>query len=503
MNIVVIGAGIGGLTCAALLRRAGHAVTVLEAQTYPGGCAGTFFWQGYRFDTGATLAGGFSEGGPHWQVAQQLGLTWPVEPVRPIAWITHLPDGPAVRQWVDAAQWEAEWRSAFPGSAPFWRRQARLADLAWDVTTRPFPWPPERSADLLTLARAIRPRTLGATPWLLRTMRHLLPPDDPALRLFVDANLLISAQTTADHANALYGSAALDLPRRGVSHVTGGIGALAETLVQWLRDHGGEVLFRQQVDQIVLRGGRAVAVQTNTAAERRRKGVEIPCDALIANLTPWGLARLLGEAAPSRLGRELRTRPVTWGAFMLYVGAEAAALPALEADHHQVIGDAALPLGEGNSVFVSMSPPGDTSRAPAGMRAINLSTHTDIGRWWALRDAPGGKAAYEALRAAYTERMLASAEKAIPGLRQAARVILPATPVTYAHWTGRPLGMVGGFAQTSLLDARGPGTGIPNVWLVGDSIFPGQSTAGVTAGALRVAQVVLSRKPTCSANSAA
>ena len=41
-RIIVIGAGIGGLTAAAWLTRAGADVTVLEAHVYPGGCAGTF-----------------------------------------------------------------------------------------------------------------------------------------------------------------------------------------------------------------------------------------------------------------------------------------------------------------------------------------------------------------------------------------------------------------------------------------------------------------------------
>ncbi|MCB0132713.1 MAG: FAD-dependent oxidoreductase, partial [Caldilineaceae bacterium] len=38
-HIVVIGAGVGGLTTAARLAKAGLNVTVLEAHIYPGGCA--------------------------------------------------------------------------------------------------------------------------------------------------------------------------------------------------------------------------------------------------------------------------------------------------------------------------------------------------------------------------------------------------------------------------------------------------------------------------------
>ena len=63
-QIVVIGAGVGGLVTAACLARSGANVTVLEAQSYVGGCAGTFFRKRYRFDAGATVAAGFGPGGP-------------------------------------------------------------------------------------------------------------------------------------------------------------------------------------------------------------------------------------------------------------------------------------------------------------------------------------------------------------------------------------------------------------------------------------------------------
>ena len=49
-----------------------------------------------------------------------------------------------------------------------------------------------------------------------------------------------------------------------------------------------------------------------------------------------------------------------------------------------------------------------------------------------------------------------------------------------------------GRRSSNIEDRRGarPRTGLPNLRLVGDSIFPGQSTAGVTLGAMRVADDV-------------
>ncbi len=490
-HTVVIGAGIGGLTTAALLLKAGHRVTVLEAHVYPGGSAGTFYHKKYRFDAGATLAGGFSTGGPHARLAEILDLTWPIAPVDP-AWEVHLPDGRAVTQWADPEQWTAEWQSAFPDTGSFWRKQEQLADISWDISSRSFPWPPRSAADLMTLAAAVRPRTLGSLPYLNATIGDLTRDESPMFRAFLDGQLLISAQTTADKANALYGSAALDLPRRGVNHVHGGIGALADTLVTWIRDNGGDVLFRQRVERVERDSrGRVQAVET-------KKGLRLEADLFVANLTPWGLERILGDETPMSLRRETARRPATWGAFTLYLGLDRRSLPANLTGHYQIIRDHTQPLGEGNSVFVSLSDETDPARAPEGKIAATLSTHTAVEPWWSLREGPD-EAAYLDRRDAYTNRLLDAAEIAIPGLRQAVELELPGTPVTFEFYTGRPQGMVGGFAQTSIFTARGPETGIENVWLVGDSIFPGQSTAGVTLGALRVAAGVLRQAPALTA----
>jgi phytoene dehydrogenase-like protein len=257
------------------------------------------------------------------------------------------------------------------------------------------------------------------------------------------------------------------------------MGGIAKTLAQAIIDHGGQVLYRKQINRIIQEGNRPVAVETN-------RGESFPADIVIANLTPWSIKKLLGDNFPLRLQR-LPERPQTgWGAFVVYVGIDGAVVPTDFPLHHQVI--VREPLGEGNSLFISISPAWDQHRGPEGHRAVTISTHTRLGPWWDLfeHDRP----AYEARKSAYTDRILAAAETALPRLRDAAQLVMPGTPVTFQRFTRRQWGWVGGFPQTDLFQSWGPRLS-PNLWMVGDSIFPGQSTAAVALGGLRVANTLL------------
>jgi C-3',4' desaturase CrtD len=487
-RIIVIGAGVGGLTTAALLAQAGHDVTVLEAQTYPGGCAGTFFHKGYRFEAGATVAGGFQPGGPHAIVADKLGITFPVRLHDP-AWVVHLPDCS-----VKLTRDNADVINTFPHTARFWDEQSGLADICWRMSGQGLPFPPTDLRELGWLAgTALRnfPQDVRIAPFALMTAHDWLRwrgvADDPSFVRFIDAQLLIAAQTTSRHANAIYSATALDLARQGVYHVEGGIGGLAETLVKAVEGYGGRVLYRRRVKRIVMENGRAVAVE----AEQRRQTERYDADFVVGNLTPWSLDELLGEDSPRGLKRETQSLRKGWGAFVLHLGVRADAFPHDFPDHHQVLASVDQPLGEGRSIFMSISPEWDSSRAPTGHRAMTITTHTEVTQWWDLLQRDEN--AYHARKADYSDKMLTLVERVLPGFRQHIALHLPGTPVTYRFYTDRHLGMVGGFPQESLFKARSQLTGVANVRLVGDSIFPGQSTAGVSLGALRVAADVLAR----------
>ncbi len=502
-RVVVIGAGIGGLTTAAILARQGLDVTVLEAHVDPGGCAATFFHRGYRFDAGATLAGGFYPHGPMALIAQAAGIEdWPLlanDAPGPVMAV-HLPGGQTVLRWSGDERRQAYEQAFGPQSGRFWDWQERAADALWALALHNPPWPPQGIAGWGGLLRAgvgwlsqeiiqgqaARLPALAADAF--RPLAAHLAGQPEALRLFVDGQLLISAQAESAQANALYGAAALDLPRRGVAHLAGGLGGLARRLAQVVTRHGGRVLYRREAVRVRMQAGRPAAVE---ARHGRAAAVDcFPAEIVIANLTPWNAAALLGADAPPGLRRLLDRPPDGWGAFTVYAALDGSVAPPDFPLHHQVL--AGRPLGEGRSVFLSLSPANDAGRAPAGQRALSLSTHTRFGPWWALHQADPD--AYLARRQEYAARLLALAGQALPGLAEAATWYLTATPLTFARYTRRAWGWVGGFPQTSLVRPLRPRLA-SGLWLVGDSIFPGQSTAAAALGGLRVATDVLAALP--------
>src|SRR3954452_25015342 len=89
-DLVVVGGGMGGLATAALARRLGLRVALLEAHTRLGGCAGYFGRGPYTFDAGATALMGLETGEPLGDLLRCLGVDFEWE--RAVGYRVHLPD---------------------------------------------------------------------------------------------------------------------------------------------------------------------------------------------------------------------------------------------------------------------------------------------------------------------------------------------------------------------------------------------------------------------------
>ncbi|MGV2435673.1 MAG UNVERIFIED_CONTAM: hypothetical protein LVT10_13040 [Anaerolineae bacterium] len=114
---------------------------------------------------------------------------------------------------------------------------------------------------------------------------------------FIDAQLLISAQTTSKHTFALYGATALDLARQGVYHAQGGMGASQNSLPRAWSSWVGR--FCTSIVPPTSKPNRASVTGVHYKRGLRSNQVEqLPCDFVVANVTPWTANALLGTHAP-------------------------------------------------------------------------------------------------------------------------------------------------------------------------------------------------------------
>jgi C-3',4' desaturase CrtD len=147
-------------------------------------------------------------------------------------------------------------------------------------------------------------------------------------------------------------------------------------------------------------------------------------------------------------------------------------------------------IGENNSLFVSVNKPGD-GRAPEGQATIIASSFTDTKIWW-----QGDKTDYEKIKQAYINEAIARLATYFKLTPETIIHQEAATPRTFAKYTGREGGIVGGIGQR--IATFGPfgfatRTPIKHLWLVGDSTHPGEGTAGVSYSALTAVRQIAMR----------
>lgn len=507
-DAVVVGAGFGGLGAGLALAERGLSTCVLEALVYPGGCASTFARDGYRFESGATLFSGFAEGQWFERLIARHKIDVAIDWLDPVIELRTDEFRLAVPR--DRDEWERR-LCALPGAPVdairrFLRRQRRVADALWPLLDDPALLPPFGFGALAFHARRLH-RYPPFVAVMGRTLADVARRDGvwefEPLRVILDALCQITIQTSASEAEAPFALATLDYPFRGTAHVRGGIGELAHGLADAIAaagPAGSGVRYAHRaraIERVVVEGESLWRVQSS------RGQVEAP--RLVLNLLPQDTARLLdaGEVDRSRGSMRLErdVQRVThggWGACMLYLVAESPEGAPAKPQHLELVQDPHAPFAEGNHLFMSISgrdesgedaPGRGGSRAPAGQRTITVSTHVSMERYLALdASGPGGDAT-RSDRARFVadvqERMARGIERLAPQWHAAIVHRLSASPRTFARFTGRALGFVGGVPRRRGLShylQMGPRVLAPGLVLVGDSNFPGQSTLATALG---------------------
>ncbi|MBW4475458.1 MAG: C-3',4' desaturase CrtD [Tolypothrix brevis GSE-NOS-MK-07-07A] len=489
-RVIIIGAGIGGLTAGALLAHRGYSVLILDQALVPGGCASTFKRARFTFDVGATQVAGLEPGGIHHRIFSELEIELPEATPCDPACAVYLPgEKTPINVWRDLEKWQEERQRQFPGSEPFWQLMAALFKASWKFQGRDPVLPPRNIWDLWQLTKAVRSGTLITVPYTLFTVGDALRAyklgSDRRLRTFLDLQLKLYSQVNAEETALLYAATALSVSQlpQGLFHLQGSMQVLSDRLVSALERDGGKLLMRHTVEHIQVKHNRVVAVVI-----KNQKTGEVwtePADHIVANVTVQNLVQLLGEKAPRGYKKRTEKLPPASGAFVVYLGVDESAIPSGCPPHLQFMYDANGEIGENNSLFVSVSHAGD-GRAPSGKATIIASSFVDPLPWWETED-------YEGLKQKYTEQAIARLCEYFYLKPETIIHVEAATPRTFANYTARDRGIVGGIGQR--ISTFGPfgfanRTPIKNLWLVGDSTHPGEGTAGVSYSALTVVKQI-------------
>lgn len=495
-EVVVVGGGFGGLTAAALLAARGVRVCLLEKESSAGGCAACVQKFGYTFENGAALYALWGAGEIHERVFAEL----PVEPPEIYkaspAYVVRLPDRGEIAITQDTPEFEASLRAAFPECASeavnFYRELAPIGEALLSAASRV---PDLLTASKLRRLRAVAPEARLA-PRIYAAMNETaaqhLEKTSTRFRRFIDAQLQIFGQRDSNACAYLYAAVALSLPRRGMWGVRGGATALADRLVESIKRSGGDVRFD------------TTALRLSFDSSGRARGVDLlsgefieASRAIVSNLTVWDTyGKLVGlNRTPDEVRRRLKNLQ-GWGAYLLYLGIDEEAARRLSAEYVLALTDwqEGQAYDAESAQFMFACAPAHDARAPAGKRAVTVSTFTEAAQWFAFHES---EAEHEAQDQAALEVWWERIHAMMPELADGIEVIETATPRTFYETTRRRLGMVGGVGQS--LDSFGPNsfshlTALPNLYMVGDTTFPGQGVAAVTQSGLIVANEIISHR---------
>lgn len=486
-DVVVIGAGIGGLTAGALLARAGKKVLIAEAEAQPGGFARAIRSGPYTFDECDHLTWGCGETttfGPGIidTVLRHLGVRDRCEFVRmddPI-YEARFPGLTLSVPHGREAYLEAHLQ-LFPREAAGLRSLTELSSKMFRELNA-FPLKPSLR-DLASIPRRF--------PTLFRyrnaTMKQVIDRElsDPRLRA-VYATLWSWIGPPPSHASFLLWAAMMGaLVEDGAYYPKGGFQQLANALAAGLTQAGGELLLGTRANRIFTHDGRVRSVGLEG-------GQRVQTPVVISNIdVRETIETLLGpDKVPGRYRRRLRRLRASHSVLALYaatdldaqsVGAQHDTMLTTEWDHERAHARGAM--GEVPRLSIGIPTLKDASLAAEGENLVILQ---------AL--APAEPAGTPSRDSRVSDRMLELADQVLPGLKQHLRFMDPAPSGTGSGSSLHRVGPIYGWAAypNQVGMRRLPQeTPVAGLVLVGHWTRPGQGIWTVILSGISAARLVL------------
>ncbi|MFF8093270.1 phytoene desaturase family protein [Streptomyces sp. NPDC016675] len=480
-HVVVVGAGLAGLSAALHLLGSGRRVTVVERDPLPGGRAGRRERGGYLFDTGPTVLTM-----PHLAdeafaaVGDRLADRVELMPLHP-AYRACFADGGTLDVHTEAAAMEAEVeRFAGAREAAGYRRLRTWLRELYTVQMRRFIDANFDSPFGLLTPDLARLAALGGFGRLDARIGRFL--SDERLKRVFSFQALYAGVAPA-RALAAYAVIAYMDTVAGVYFPRGGMHALPRAMAAAAVDAGADLRLGQDVTRLERSGDRVTAVVTADA--------RIPCDAVVLTPDLPVVHRLLGRRPRRPVG--LRHAP---SAVVLHAGTTRT-WPHLA--HHTLSFGAAWrrtfdeltrtgTLMTDPSLLITRPTAGDASLAPEGRHlhyVLAPCPNTDIG--------PDARA-WDDLAPRYRDHLLTTLERR--GLTGIAAAIEEECLVTPADWTaqghaaGTPFSVAHTFAQTGPFRPRNLVRGTENAVLAGCGTTPGVGVPTVLiSGKLAAARI--------------
>jgi len=520
VDVVVIGSGLAGLSCAALLSHCDKKVVVLEAHDTPGGAAHGWERNGYHFESGPSLYSGFSTDespNPLKNVFQIIGED--AEWLTYDRWGTVMPDGRKFAAKIGPEEFgdvlkEHGGPTAEKEFAALMERMEPLSNAAQALTSMALR---EDAGAILTLSRY--PKELFAT---LRQGQALNDPfkdimdemklEDKFVKNWLDMLcFLLQGLPASGTMNAVMAYMLADWYRPGVvlDFPKGGSGSIVDALVRGVRKKGnGKVCLNAPVEEILVEGDKVTGVKLANG-----KIVKVK-QAVVSNADPYVTNKLLSKArsagklhdkAAEYMDSLINTDEDTGGipdlkSFIhIHAGIDATGLPTeASADfptQWAVVRDWDAPEGvesPRNIVLCSMPSLIDPTLAPEGKHVLHAYVPaTEPYEWWAGLDRNSEE--YKQKKEEAADFLWSAIEEYVPDARNRAvkGTVQIGTPLTHERFLRRTNGAYGPRVEAGKHTLPGHKTPLEGLHLTGDYTFPGIGVpATAAAGAITANNLV-------------